>query len=75
MIINRYAESNNKYTDTYNSSQPSTYILYLDVNNLYCGAMIDYLPYKNLEWVHDFTNFDGMSIKDDSSFGYILQVV
>lgn len=69
--INRYAESNNKYTDNYDPLKPSTYILYLDVNNLYGKAMTEYLPYQNFKWVNEFTNFDVTSIPDDSSIGYL----
>jgi len=34
-IAKRYAETNNKYMVNYDSSKPSTYIQYLDANNLY----------------------------------------
>ncbi|CAH3169888.1 unnamed protein product [Porites lobata] len=34
-ISKRYAEANNKYMDNYDSSKPTTYIQYLDANNLY----------------------------------------
>ena len=34
-ISKRYAEANNKYMDNYDPSKPTTYIQYLDANNLY----------------------------------------
>ena len=34
-IAKRYAETNNKYMADYNPDKPSTYIQYLDANNLY----------------------------------------
>lgn len=34
-IANGYGEANNKYMSNYDSSRPSTYIMYLDGNNLY----------------------------------------
>ena len=35
----------------YNSDEPSTFITYLDKNNLYGRTMSEYLPYEKFEWV------------------------
>ncbi|XP_050513837.1 uncharacterized protein LOC126889531 [Diabrotica virgifera virgifera] len=71
-VSNRYSEANNKYMPSYDSSKPSKYVVYLDVNNLYGWAMSQCLPYAKFEWVD--TNIDVLSIPDDGDTGYILQV-
>ena len=43
----RHAEANNKYMKFYNPEDDTTYIIYLDANNLYGWAMIQPLPYSS----------------------------
>ncbi|XP_057656839.1 uncharacterized protein LOC130894211 [Diorhabda carinulata] len=69
----RLSNANNKYMPEYDSTKPSKYLLYLDVNNLYGWAMCEPLPYGGFEWL-DNENFDVISVADNSSVGYILQV-
>ncbi|XP_076278400.1 uncharacterized protein LOC143208149 [Lasioglossum baleicum] len=71
----RYACANNKYSSSHDSSKPSTYLMYFDVNNLYGWAMSQPLPYRDFRWVEeDIDNFDVESIPIDSPVGYILEV-
>ena len=44
-IAKRYAKANNKYINYYDQEQLSTFITYLDKNNLYGWAKSKYLPY------------------------------
>ncbi|XP_077282587.1 uncharacterized protein LOC143908702 [Temnothorax americanus] len=71
---NRYARANNKYTQSYDPSKPSSYLMYFDVNNLYGWAMCQPLPYADFKWVDNVTDFNVMDIALDSSIGYILEV-
>ena len=43
-ISKRYAEANNEYMKDYNPNKPTSYIQYLDANNLYGWAMSQKLP-------------------------------
>ena len=49
-ISHRYAEANNEYLKNYDKNKEDSYIVYLDANNLYGGAMCEYLPVSNFEW-------------------------
>ena len=51
MAIHRYFKANNpRIGDEYDPSQPTTWISYVDANNLYGWAMSQFLPLKNYKW-------------------------
>ena len=50
-IAKRYSKANNKYMENHDSSKESVCIIYLDANNLYSWAMIQYLPYGGFKWL------------------------
>lgn len=73
----RFSQANNKYMKKkYNINEPSKYLLYVDVNNLYGWAMCQSLPYGGFRWVDekDFEHIDVTQIADDAEEGYILEV-
>ena len=69
-IAKRHSKANNEYCADYDKNKPSTFILYIDVNNLYSRAMNEYLPYGGIEWLENIDKFDVMSINDKSPIGY-----
>ncbi|KAL6418520.1 hypothetical protein ACFW04_012030 [Cataglyphis niger] len=71
---NRYARANNKYLQSYNPLEPSSYLMYFDVNNLYGWAMCQSLPYEDFRWIDDVSSVDLMSVMPNSPIGYILEV-
>ncbi|KAL6416777.1 hypothetical protein ACFW04_014854 [Cataglyphis niger] len=71
---NRYARANNKYLQSYNPLEPSSYLMYFDVNNLYGWAMCQSLPYEDFRWIEDVSSVDLMSVMPNSPIGYILEV-
>ncbi|XP_054283625.1 uncharacterized protein LOC129000686 [Macrosteles quadrilineatus] len=75
-VSNRYAAANNKYMDenNYDKDTPSSYLTYLDANNLYGWAMCQHMPYAEFKWVEDAHLIDVTKVPDDSDIGYILEV-
>ena len=73
-IVKRYARANNKCMCDYDSNKQSTFITYLDENNLYGWSMSEYLPYGEFEWLKNVDSFDVMPIEKKSDGGYISEV-
>ena len=75
--IHKYAVANNKYMKNYDSSKPSSYLMYVDANNLYGYAMSKKLPTSNVKWETDLSIFTEEFIKnynEESDIGYLLVV-
>ena len=63
--------------ENYNKNKESSYIRYLDANNLYGWTMSQKLPVINFKWVEDVSRINDEFIKnynENSSKGYILEV-
>ena len=74
-ISKRYAEANNKYIKKYDETKPSTYIQYLDANNLYGWAMSQKLPTPGFKWI-DVNKSKVIQLleKKDTNQGFIFEV-
>ena len=68
------AKTNNKYMNYYDPKKQSTFISYLDMNNLYGWAMSEYPLYEGFKWLKNNDKFDVMSINEKRSIGYFLKV-
>ena len=76
--VHRYAKANNRYMKDCDESKESSYIQYLDANNLYGAAMSEKLPINGFKWVNDISRINEKFVesynKKNSSKGYILEV-
>ena len=61
--VHRYAKANNKYMKNYYQSIKSSYLMYLDANNLYGWAMFKILPVNGFNWENDLSRFGENFIK------------
>ena len=79
--IHRYAKANNKYMKNYNNNEESSYIQYLDANNLYGWAMSKTLLVNGFKCI-DNNETAGLVINEDfiknydenNDKGYIFEV-
>ena len=75
--IYRYAKANNKYMNNYDQSIESSYLMYLDANNLHGWTMSQKLPENVFKWIEDLSEFNESAVKnyDENSYrGYFLEV-
>ena len=75
--IHKYAKASNKYMNNYDKSIESTYLIYLDANNLHGWAMSQILPVNGFKWVEDLSEFSKSFIRNHyeiSDRGYFLEV-
>ncbi len=76
MISKRYAKANNIYlgTNHYDATRPTTYIIYLDANNLYGWAMSCAIPHSGFKWLNEeeWANIDWLSQSADQDTGFIV---
>ena len=75
--IHRHARANNKYMKNYDENKVSSYIQYLDANNLRGWAMSQKLPVNGFKWVNDVSEINEEFIKnydENNDKGYILEV-
>ena len=76
--IHRYAKASNKYMKSYNNNE-SSYIQYLDANNLYSWAMSKKLPVNGFRWLDsdEINEINEEFIKnynENDNKGYIFEV-
>ncbi|KAF0742403.1 Uncharacterized protein FWK35_00020463 [Aphis craccivora] len=61
----RYAKPNNDKTPDFNPSDPKSWLVYQDCNNLYGWAMSRFMLYGDFKWVKP--SLDGLNVLTDNS--------
>ena len=69
--VHRYTKANNKYMKNYDKDEESSFLEYLDANNLYGWAMSQKLPVRDFKWVRNVSKIDEDFIKNDDEDGNI----
>ena len=70
-------KNNDKYIKNYDKTKESSYLKYLDVNNLFGWAMSQKLAVNTFEWKEVTTQFNEdftKNFKEESDEGYFLEV-
>ena len=73
--IHRYAKANNRYMKNYDKNITSSYLAYLDANNLYGWAMSQKRPVNGFEWVEGLFQFKEDFIKNYDENSTFLQEI
>ena len=73
-VVRKYASANNKYMgNRFNPNEDTTYLQYLDANNLYGWAMSQPLPTGGFKWV-DVNPNERSELATRIDKGYLLEV-
>ena len=75
-IIKRFSKANNEYCPNYDKNKHKVYINYHDMNNLYGGAMSEYLRYGCFKWINVNNKVVNRILdkSENSLHGYFLEV-
>ena len=70
----RYAKANNKFMKNFDPEEKSSFIVYLDANNLYGWAMSKPLPVGGFEWMSEMELENWERFVEEEGVGCILEV-
>ena len=68
----RHVKANNKYLENF-ETKPSNYLMYLDANNLYGWAMVQSLPFENLQINNNIDIKDILNTDYNANVGHTVE--
>ena len=71
----RHFKANNEYLNEFNPDEPTSFIHYIDANNLYGASMCQKMPTGNFRWLNqsDIEQMDVTKMDADGDTCYILE--
>ena len=76
--VSRKAEANNKFCPNYDPKKETSYIMYLDMSNMYGASMQRSLPIGDFMWLstEEISNITTLleNLTEDSRTGYVFEV-
>ena len=73
-VFKKYAKANNRFMKNFDPEEKSSFIVYLDANNLYGWAMSKPLPVGEFEWMSEDELKDWERFVEEEGKGCILEV-
>ena len=76
-VIRSYAEANDNYMNDYDENKESSFLQYLDADNLYGCPMTEKLPVGGFKWAKNVFKIDKEYIKnhdENGDVGFFLKV-
>ena len=73
-VFKRFARANNKFMKNFDETQKSTFLVYLDANNLYGWAMSQPLPVADFAWMNEEELENWEKFVKEEGKGCILEV-
>lgn len=73
--IKRYSKANNPYVMDFDENKDTSYLTYIDANNLYGWAMSNTMPINDFKWLskEEIKTFNVMTVKKESTVGYFVE--
>ena len=73
--LQKHCKFNVEGFDGYDSTQPDSFGLFIDINSMYSSILSDYLPTGKMEEVlFDSKNIDFVALEADKNHGYMLLI-